>query len=291
MHGVISALVTPFDRHGQVDFLALEMFLKWQFSFEPAWVLALGSTAEANLLNQKERDQVAKLVIRLAKMQGIKVMIGVSELSTTQAILQSVHYQAMGAEAILLVTPYYVKAQVLGQLAHFQQVASQVKAPIMVYHVPGRTGVHLPVETVIQLLEHENIIGIKEASNDQQRMRQLISRKEDKAIFSGDDETCQSSVLMGADGVISVLSNYHPKMFIEMCLKRDDQFFQDQWHQKYSFWIQQMSAIAPNPVVIKALLSERGMMQPDVRLPLVGLNQYEHQKMCEVTTKVFNHPL
>ena len=291
MHGVISALVTPFDKNGQVDFSALELFLNWQFSFEPSWVLALGSTAEANLLDQSERDQVANHIIQSAKRHGIKVMVGVSELSTSQAISQSKHYHSMGADAILLVTPYYIKAQPLGQLAHFQQVACQADVPIMIYNVPGRTGVNLPIETIEELMDHENIIGIKEATGDMERMQQLIKIKGRKKVFSGDDETCQESVQMGADGVISVLSNYQPKIFMDMCLNRTDQAFQEQWHQRFSFWIHQMSTLNPNPVVIKALLSEKGLMQPDVRLPLVGLSQSDHQVMCQETLKVFSHPL
>jgi len=149
----------------------------------------------------------------------------------------------------------------------------------------------LPVETIADLMNHENIIGIKEATGDMNRMQQLIEIKGKKAVFSGDDETCQQSVLMGADGVISVLSNYCPKIFMDMCLNQGDQNFQDQWHQQYSFWIHQMSTLNPNPVVIKALLSQKGLMQPDVRLPLVGLSQANHRRMCEATLKVFNHPL
>lgn len=291
MRGVISALVTPFDRKDEVDFFSLEGYLKSHFSEGPEWVLALGSTAEANLMTQAERDQVAKFVLKLAKAQGVKVMIGVSESSTSQAIDQCVHYQSLGADAILLVTPYYVKAQALGQLAHFQQVASQVNMPLMIYNVPGRTGVNLPLDVIAQLFEHDNIIGIKEATGDADRMKHLIDIKGKKSILSGDDETCQQSILMGADGVISVLSNYQPEVFTKMWLNRNDSAFQEQWHQSYAFWIHAMSTLSPNPVVIKALLSEKGLMQPNVRLPLVGLNQIDHLKMREDTLRVFSHPL
>ncbi len=291
MHGVISALVTPFDRHGEVDFEALELYLKWQFSFKPSWVLALGSTAEANLLTQKERDKVAEFIIDLASCHEVKVLVGVSELSTAQAISQSLHYQALGADAILLVTPYYIKAQMLGQLAHFQEVACHTELPIVIYNVPSRTGVNLPVQVITQLFEHDRIIGIKEATGDMERMRQLIEIRGNKYVFSGDDETCQASIMMGADGVISVLSNFQPKIFHDMWLNQKEKVFQEQWYQKYAYWIHRMSTLNPNPVVIKALLSEKGLIEPSMRLPLIGLGQADYEIMRQETLKVFSHPL
>ena len=248
MQGIISALVTPFTPDGEIDWEAFNLYLDWQLSFQPDIILALGSTGEAHLLSDQEQVEVLRFVVKKAQHKGVKVMVGAGCAATNTTIEKAKCFEQLGADALLIVTPYYVKPSAEGLFAHFTNVASATKVPIVLYNVPSRTGVDLEHKTVLTLFEHENIIGIKEASSDVNRIGHL-RKYTDKYIYSGDDVSCSEALDLGADGVISVISNYMPKSMFNM-YKTDQR---DHWRKKYKGWLEQIGSYGPNPVVIKAL--------------------------------------
>ena len=286
MQGVISALVTPFNQDGEIDWEALSLYLDWQLSFRPDCILAMGSTAEANLLEEDEAGALVKYIVKAARKLNVKVMIGAGHASTQKTVELCKKYEGLGADILLVVTPYYVRPSDEGLYVHYREVANSVNAPIMLYNVPSRTGVDISNNTVKALFEIDNIIGIKDATGDLSRIRLLRSITE-KYIFSGDDVTCAEALLCGANGVISVISNYQPRLMIELINAVSDSDYYEKWQRIYVPWLAKIGGMAPNPVVIKALMAQAGYMHPQVRLPLLPLASQEYNELVALTNTIF----
>ena len=163
--GSLVALVTPFGQDGQVDYQQLSKLVDFHLQNHTDGIVALGTTAETPTLSQEEKDKIAQAVI--SQVAGrIPVIVGAGSNDTAHAAALARRYQAMGADGLLVVTPYYNKANKSGMLAHFQTVADSVDIPIVLYNVPSRTGCSIPLDVLAQLAQHKNIVGIKEASGD-----------------------------------------------------------------------------------------------------------------------------
>ena len=213
--GTATALITPFTESG-VDFDALDKLLDAQVAGGVSAVVVLGTTGEPATMTAAEKKAVIEFSVK--KLKGvIPVIVGTGSNSTAAAIENSVQAEKLGADAILVVTPYYNKATQAGLIAHYTAIADAVNIPIICYNVPGRTGVNLLPATFAKMAEHRNIAAIKEASGNMEQIEEAIRLSEGKAVvYSGDDGITVPLMAMGGMGVISVASNVAPKFTSEM---------------------------------------------------------------------------
>ncbi len=217
IQGSIVAIVTPMFEDGSVDWKGLEKLVEWHIQQGTNSIVAVGTTGEASTLSMEEHTQVIKEVIRVANKR-IPIIAGTGANSTREAIELTKAAKELGADAALLVTPYYNKPTQEGLYQHYKAIAEAVDIPQILYNVPGRTGVDMQNDTVIRLADVKNIIGIKDATGDVPRGQALIEGLNGKmAVYSGDDETAWELILLGAKGNISVTANVAPKQMSEVC--------------------------------------------------------------------------
>ncbi|MBK6436431.1 MAG: 4-hydroxy-tetrahydrodipicolinate synthase [Rhodanobacteraceae bacterium] len=217
LHGSICALVTPFDACEQLDLHALDRLLDWHLASGTHGLVLAGSTGEAALLDDDEyRLLIAHSVLRMAGRMPI--IAGIGSPSTRKTLDYARIAAEAGADAVLAVTPYYVRPTQHGLIAHYLHLAVESVLPIILYNVPGRTGCDLLPNTVAALAAHPNIIGIKEASAEPERMAALLMlQSANFAVLSGDDPTALHAMNAGAKGTISVAANVAPRAFALMC--------------------------------------------------------------------------
>ncbi len=218
IQGSIVALITPFNEDGTVNYNRLRELIDWHVENSTDAILVLGTTAETPTLTLSEEDEIARISIEQARGR-VPIIVGSGSNNTMVAIEQSLKYEKMGADALLVITPYYNKTSKAGMVNHFTQVADAVNTPIFVYNVPGRTGVKISYEALEEISRHKNIIGIKEASGDMSlacRFSKLIN--ENFNVYSGNDDINIPIMSMGGAGVISVLANILPKETHDMAM-------------------------------------------------------------------------
>ena len=272
LSGSITALATPFTAAGDIDFPAWERLLRTQLAAGTQAVVVAGSTGEAAALFDDEYDQLLRIAVELVGGR-MPVLAGTGQSNTAKTVRCNRRAAALGADAALVVTPPYVRPTQAGLLAHYRAVADDGGLPVELYNVPGRTGCDMVPETVGELSVHANIIGIKEARAEEDRMEALLPlRRVDFAVLSGDDPTAMRAMLAGADGVISVASNVVPATFRRLCdrARAGDaagaQALDDALAALYHFL-----GVEPNPIPVKALLALGGIGQ-GLRLPLQPLS-------------------
>ena len=272
LSGSITALATPFTAAGDIDFPAWERLLRTQLAAGTQAVVVAGSTGEAAALFDDEYDQLLRTAVELVGGR-MPVLAGTGQSNTAKTVRCNRRAAALGADAALVVTPPYVRPTQAGLLAHYRAVADDGGLPVVLYNVPGRTGCDMVPETVGELSVHANIIGIKEARAEEDRMEALLPlRREDFAVLSGDDPTAMRAMLAGADGVISVASNVVPATFRRLCdrARAGDaagaQALDDALAAIYHFL-----GVEPNPIPVKALLALDGIGH-GLRLPLQPLS-------------------
>lgn len=288
--GAFTALVTPFRRAPggdlQLDEAALIALVEAQLAAGIHGLVPCGTTGEASTLGRDEHLRVVELVVQTVRGR-VPVVAGASANSTAAAIELARGCKARGADATLQVTPYYNKPTQAGLLAHFRAIARDSGLPVVVYNVPGRTACDLLPETVAELAEDPQIVGIKEATADLNRaarLRQLLHRRPDFALLSGDDATVFPFLALGGHGVISVTSNVAPQWVARMC----DAAAAGRWdearalHDRH-YPLARALFTQPNPIPVKAALALQGRGGPDLRLPLVGidLNSREGQALAD----------
>lgn len=279
--GSIVALVTPLTVEGAIDWAALEKLIDWHVNEGTDAIVAVGTTGESATLSMDEHHQVIQQVVRWVNGR-LPVIGGTGANSTQEAIELTQQAEQAGVEACLLVTPYYNKPTQEGLYRHFQAVAGSVAAPLLLYNVPGRTAVDMTNETVMRLAEIENIIGIKDATGDLDRGRQLLSMvPEGFAVYSGDDFTATELIISGAQGNISVTANVMPKaMQVLVKLARRAQHQADEPSileaartlQTALMPLHQALFLESNPIPVKWALKEMGMIDVGIRLPLTPLS-------------------
>jgi 4-hydroxy-tetrahydrodipicolinate synthase len=259
-HGSITALATPFAANGDVDFDAWNALLAHQIAAGTQAVVVAGSTGEA-----AQRVVAAR----------VPVIAGTGLSNTAKTIAQCRVARDAGADAALVVTPPYVRPTQEGLRRHYLEVADNGGLPVLLYNVPGRTGCDLLPDTVAQLASHPNIVAIKEARPEAERMHALLAlRSPTFAVLSGDDPTACRAVLAGADGVISVASNVVPAAFRRLIdLAREGRTDEAQALDAELQPIFAFLGIEPNPIPVKALLAELGRCRDMLRLPLLPLSQ------------------
>ncbi|KCY64447.1 dihydrodipicolinate synthase [Acinetobacter baumannii 1288284] len=272
IQGSIVAIVTPMLKDGGVDWKGLEKLVEWHIEQGTNSIVAVGTTGEASTLSMEEHTQVIKEIIRVANKR-IPIIAGTGANSTREAIELTKAAKDLGADAALLVTPYYNKPTQEGLYQHYKAIAETVELPLILYNVPGRTGVDLSNDTAVRLAEIPNIVGIKDATGDVPRGKALIDALNGKmAVYSGDDETAWELMLLGADGNISVTANIAPKAMSEVCavaIAKDEQ--QAKTLNNKIANLHNILFCESNPIPVKWALHEMGLIDTGIRLPLTPL--------------------
>ena len=271
--GSCTAIVTPFGNQG-IDYDRLRKNLDFQYENGTAAVVVCGTTGENATLSGDEHQELVRAVI-IANAGRMKVIAGVGSNNTVTALHRAESAKASGADAILMVTPYYNKTTQQGLFEHFTYVADRVEIPMILYNVPSRTGIGLSAETCRRLSLHPNIVGIKEASGDIAlgvKIRSLCG--DELFIWSGNDDCTVPLMSIGALGVISVASNIVPAAISKLCALCLEGNF-DEATALYGKYAALISAlfIETNPIPVKAAMQLMGMDTGELRLPLVPISQ------------------
>jgi 4-hydroxy-tetrahydrodipicolinate synthase len=270
--GTYTAIVTPF-KNGKVDEAALERLIKAQIRGGVDGIVPVGTTGESPTLDYEEHVHVIALSVRFAAGK-VKVLAGTGANSTKEAIFLTQHAERAGADGVLQVAPYYNKPTQDGLFQHFHAVARATKLPVVLYSVPSRCGVEIGVETVSRLAHDSvNIVGIKEASGNADRVSQLRhAMGHNFDILSGDDSLTLPFLAVGANGVISVASNIIPREVAHMvrAYLAGKPTLALRLHEKY-YPVFKDLFIESNPIPVKAALSMMGMIEEEYRLPLVAM--------------------
>jgi 4-hydroxy-tetrahydrodipicolinate synthase len=275
IQGSIVAIVTPMFEDGSVDWKSLEKLVEWHIAEGTNSIVAVGTTGEASTLSMAEHTQVIKEIIRVADRR-IPVIAGTGANSTHEAIELTREAKELGADAALLVTPYYNKPTQEGLFQHYKAIAEAVDLPIILYNVPGRTGVDMENETVIRLADIANIVGIKDATGDIPRGQELLDGLNNKnmTVYSGDDATAYQLILRGAKGNISVTANVAPKEMSQVCASAiaGDAAQAEQQNSQIAN-LHNILFCESNPIPVKWALHEMELIGTGIRLPLTPLAQ------------------
>lgn len=278
--GSMVALVTPMHPDGSVDFDSLSRLLEFHIDSGTSAVVSMGTTGESATLDEKEHCEVLRRTVEMVNNR-IPVIAGTGANSTTEAISLSKCAMQAGADACLLVTPYYNKPTQEGLYLHHKLIAESVPLPQILYNVPGRTACDMLPETAIRLSSVSNIIGIKEATGDLSRLIQIREGcGENFDIFSGDDATGTEFMLQGGNGVISVTNNVAPKAMAEMCAAAlaGDRAKAEELNQPL-LGLHNELFVEASPIPVKWALAEMGMIPSGIRLPLTPLSEQYHETL------------
>lgn len=274
--GVTTAMITPFLPDGSVDLVGLKKNTLHQIENGINGLLPLGTTGETPTLTDEEKEQVVCAVVDVTREQGgqIPVLVGVGTNSTEKTIKYAQLAQAWGADALLVVTPYYNKPTQEGLVRHFHAVCEAVNLPIVVYNIKGRTGTNIETPTLKRIAENENVIGVKEASGDIHQMMEVLHNIPEIAVYSGDDGMTFPLTCLGGQGVISVVSNLLPAPVVELV---DESLAgnMDRARQHHFKLLPVFKAafVESNPGPIKYAMNQLGLAAGPVRLPLVGISE------------------
>ena len=272
-HGSMVAIVTPFTPKGRVDEEKYRQLIEFQIENGTDVIVPCGTTGESATLDYKEHDRVIEICIEQVKGR-VPVVAGTGSNSTAEAIELSQHAKEMGADGVLLVSPYYNKPSQEGLYLHYKAIAEAVALPQILYNVPGRTGMNMEAGTTIRLAEFKNIVAIKEASGNVIQASEIIAKAGDKIdVLSGDDFLTLPLMACGAKGIISVTANIMPAEVKAMVVAVDE----GRWDDARALHLKMLEIhstmfIDSNPVPVKTALSLMGKIDAHVRLPLAPLS-------------------
>ncbi len=282
------ALVTPFHKQGTIDFSSLEKLIEHVISGGVNYLVVQGTTAETATLTNEERQALSYFVVDIVNKR-VPLMLGLAGNNTQQLSTTFRTQDLDGYEAILSVTPYYNKPQQRGLYLHYKNIATVSPLPIMLYNVPGRTGVNMKPETVIQLAnDFDNIIGIKEAAGSIEQMMDLLRlRPKNFLVVSGDDLLTLPTIAMGGDGVISVAANAYPKEWSELVAfaQKGDLKKAREIHYRLTEFIKLIFADG-NPSGIKAALEIKELISNNIRLPLVKVEKTLYNQLANAIKEI-----
>ena len=293
-HGSICAIVTPFVASGEVDLPAFERLLDWHLAAGTRGMVVGGSTGESASLDDAEFDRLVECAV--SRLRGrMPVIAGCGAAATHKALRLCERARALGADAALVVTPYYVRPTQEGLYRHYSVLADRGGLPLIVYNVPTRTGCDMQPETVARLAAHADISGVKEAVAAPERMDALLDLKSDSfAVLSGDDPTATRAMLAGADGVISVAANVCPGAMQHVCeLAMGGHTNEARTADAALAPVYAFLGVEPNPIPAKALLARMGRIGPGLRLPLLELSAAHHAAAndCVATLSRIEHAI
>jgi len=287
--GTAPALVTPFDADGGIDEAAYRRLLDHVIAGGPAYagveaVVVLGTTGENPTVTHDERRRLVDLT--LEHVDGrVPVVVGAGTNDTAQSVVLSKEAADAGADALLVVQPYYNKPTPAGFLAHCAEIAAATECPIILYNVPGRTGYNVPAEGTLRIAEElPSVVAVKEASGNLNQIADIIAHRPDGfAVYSGDDDLTLPMLALGADGLISVVANALPGQIAELVRLGLAGSFDSARALHFALLDAMRAAfVEPNPVPIKAALAAMGLMDARVRLPLVEMEESLRAKVVAV---------
>lgn len=279
--GMGVALVTPFDATGAVDHEALGRLVDYQVESRTDFLCVLGTTAETPTLDEEEQLAVRRTVAK-HNAGRLPILLGCGGNCTHKVVSKLAKDPMDDADALLCVVPYYNKPTQEGMYAHFKAIAEATELPILLYNVPGRTGVNMLPETTLRLAaDFKNIVGIKEASGNVEQIEYILRhRPEGFKVFSGDDGITLPLIKSGADGVISVIGNAYAAEFAELVhLAQAGQFVEAEAIDRRLAELYKLIFVDGNPAGIKCVMELRGMLQNILRLPLVPATQATREKI------------
>lgn len=280
------ALVTPFKENGEVNYEKLEEIVEEQIAGGTDAIIACGTTGEASTMSHEEHLDVVRYVCQVTKKR-IPVIAGTGSNCTETAVYLSVEAEKFGADGLLLVSPYYNKATQKGLICHFSAVAEAVKIPILLYNIPGRTGVTIQPETIASLCKNvDNIVGVKEASGNFSAMATMMNLADGRVdLYSGNDDQIVPLLALGGKGVISVLSNIAPAQTHAIC----QAFFDGNPAESARLQLAAIPLIAElfrevNPIPVKAAMNLMGKGVGPLRLPLTEMEPQNQEKLKAAMT-------
>jgi len=292
LEGSFVALVTPMSPDGSLDFSALKALVEWHIESGTNGIVSVGTTGESTTLTVKEHLKVIEKTVNFVNGR-IPVIAGSGSNSTAQAIETTSESKKLGADYCLLITPYYNKPNQEGLIKHYTKIADAVDIPQILYNAPSRTACDIKPDTVMRLANHENIVGIKEALDQSERLNELISisqsiiHQKNFSVLSGDDLSFNSFMANGGDGVISVAANIVPKDIVEICTLNLSGQFDDAKELDAKFKsLYKLLFIESNPMPVKWMLYEMGKIDSGIRLPLVSFKSTYHEQTLEEMIKL-----
>lgn len=282
--GTGTALVTPFKKNGTIDEASLRGLVEWQIKSKVEFLVPCGSTGESATMTREERRRVIEIVVD-QNAGRVPIIAGTGTNSTLDSLDLTHDAKEVGADAVLLVGPYYNKPTQEGFYQHFKRIVEECNVKAVLYNVPGRTASNILAETTLRIAEEvENVIAIKEASNNLEQIMQIIKyRPKDFAVLSGEDSLTLPIITAGGDGVISVISNEAPKDYSDMtraALKGDLRKARE-LHYKL-FELMKANFYESNPIPVKTALSMMGKMEDTLRLPLTRISKPNREKLKRV---------
>ncbi len=291
MQGIYTALITPFDVKGEIDFPALTKVLEQQISAGIRGFVVCGTTGEGSTLSKEEKEKLFRFVFDFAKGKNLDLVAGTGTNDTRESIALTNLAARIGYRQFLIVVPYYNKPSQAGLHAHFTAIADSVSdGTVILYNVPGRTGISLAVDTVVSLAEHPKIRAIKEASGNLKYLAELQAdlavKKRTLSLLSGDDLTYYPFLLAGGHGVISVSSHVCPRAMLELeaAAAKGDRAVGDRLQENY-FPIFDALFVESNPGPLKWMLAKLGLIENRLRLPLVPVGKPAIEKLESVTAQ------
>lgn len=286
--GVHTAVVTPFQNQ-ELDEEAFRKLIDAQFDGGVAGVVPVGTTGESPTLTHDEHARVIELAIEHTNKRGL-VIAGTGSNSTAEAIQLTQRAEKAGADAALLVCPYYNKPSQEGLFAHYKAIAESTSLPLILYSIPGRCGIEIGVETTARLAEQcSNIISMKEAGGTPERVSQLVAATPSNfEVLSGDDSMTLPFLSVGAVGLISVAANIIPRVMQELvgAALQGDYAKASKLHRRYYPLFTGMLKLDTNPVVIKTAMAMTGVISDEMRLPLVGMPEEKQRTLRNILTEL-----
>lgn len=280
LQGSMVALVTPMATDNQIDWPSLQNLVEWHLEKGSDAIVAAGTTGESATLSMEENKAIIKAVVDQVKGR-VPVIAGTGANSTSEAVELTQSAKDSGADACLLVSPYYNKPTQEGLFQHHEFIAKAVAIPQILYNVPGRTAVDMLHETVMRLSSVDNIIGIKEATGDLGRAKKILEEAtDDFLVVSGDDESAKGFMLQGGHGVISVAANVVPAEFAQLC--KLSIAGQAQEADELDNRLQPLNKVMfseSNPIPVKWALQQMGLIPSGIRLPLTPLAEKYHEQV------------
>ena len=277
------ALITPFKENGEVNFEKLEELVEEQIAGGTDAIIACGTTGESSTMTHEEDDEVIRFIFNKVNHR-IPVIAGTGSNCTREAVSKSIAAEKAGADGLLVVTPYYNKATQKGLIQHFTTIANAVSIPVILYHIPGRTGVTMKPETIVTLCrEVPNIVGVKEASGDFSAIAEIMHLSGGEIdVYSGNDDQIVPLLAMGGKGVISVLSNVAPRQTHEICAS----FFRGDVETSRRMQLEALPLINAlfcevNPIPVKAAMNLMGKEVGPMRLPLTTMEEQNQERLAK----------
>ena len=283
LEGSIVALVTPFKKDGSVDFDALEHLIDFHLQNGTDAILTLGTTGESATMTDDEDNSVVAAVVKQVAGR-IPVIAGSGSNSTQTMLTKSLTYQGLGADGLLLITPYYNKSTQEGLVAHYTEIAEKTSLPIVVYNVPSRTGVNIQPATLQKICRLPQVVAVKEANPDvAQAMEKINLVGDDATFYCGNDDLTIPLMVLGFQGVISVLSNVMPAETSKMtALALEGNWAEASQMQRDLLPMVKALFCETSPIPCKAAMSMMGMCRNELRLPLIPMQEANQQKLADI---------